>query len=149
MKNREVRGMAHGLVDWSAHHLGLHRGHHDQEPHPSEQEPSVTTKLDTIEDHILEAGEKIKDLAEVHLPAIADFIDALSKNPLVTAFSAAIPGDLGDDAMAVLNGLLPILGALGARQGPLTPVPTPAPEPSSTETAPDTPTSAPSGEAAQ
>ena len=104
------------------------------------------TKIDTIEEHILAAGEKIKDLAEIHLPAIAQFVDQLSKNPLVTAFGAVIPGELGDDAMAVLNGLLPILGALGAK-GTGKAVPTsPVSEPPSSGTAPDSPTSSPSGE---
>ena len=107
------------------------------------------TKFEDIEQHIEQAAVKLKDLAEVHLPAIAGFMATLSKNPLVTAFSAAIPGELGADTMAVLNGLLPILGALGAHQQPVPPAVPPVSESPSTVTAPDVPTSSASGEVAQ
>lgn len=128
--------MAHGLVDWSVHHLGLHRRHHpEQKPPQSEENHSMSgTKIDTIEEHVLAAGEKLKDLIEIHLPAIEEFISTLGRNPLVTAFSSVIPGELGEDAMAMLNGMAPILAALGAKsvqnQTPTeTPAPSPAPDP--------------------
>lgn len=104
-----------------------------------------TTKLETIEEHIIAAGDKLRDLVDVHLPAIEQFMETLSKNPLVTAFSASIPGEIGDDTMAVLNGLLPILGALGAKipTPPAVPVPIPPSRPldgDSSSTPADTPT---------
>lgn len=91
---------------------------------------SDTTVLSDIEGHIESAAAHVKALAEEDLPAITAFLGKLHANPLVTAFSSVIPGELGGDAMAVLNGLLPILGALGARN--IQPaVPTPFPLPSS------------------
>jgi hypothetical protein len=121
--------------------LGWPRRASEDQGHQEEVGVSESTKFDTIEDHLTAAGEKLKDLTEVHLPALARFVAELRKNPLVTAFRASIPGEIADDTMAVLNGLLPILGALGGKAIQPTVPPTPDSGSSSSETAQESPTS--------
>lgn len=85
----------------------------------------MTVKIETIEEHLEAAGSKLRDLVEIHLPAIEDFVGQLSKNPLVTALSAAIPGSLGAEAMAILNQLGPLLKSMGGGEVPAVPAPSP------------------------
>lgn len=123
--------MEAGFLGRDLHRLGgLLRPHHQQACAAQAAQEGGSrmsgTEFDVIEEHIEAAKEKLTDLAEIHLPAIAQFLEKLTANPLVTAFSASIPGELGADTQAVLNGLLPILGALGARVNPPAD-PTPAP----------------------
>jgi hypothetical protein len=103
--------------------------------------------IGTIEDHILQAGEKLKDLTEVHLPAIEEFVSALAKNPLVIGLASVVPGGLSADAMALLNELPRVLSA--SRQAPPDPAPgapSPVPGDAATGTAASTPAA---GEAQQ
>lgn len=83
----------------------------------------MSIKIDTIEEHIGQAGAKLKDLAEIHLPAIEEFIAKLGSNPLVIAFESVLPGGLGEDTMAILNALAPILAAMGKRPAQPDPAP--------------------------
>ncbi len=85
----------------------------------------ATTVLAGIKDHLAQIETKLEDIYTVHLPAVREFAHTLEANPLVTAFAASIPGELSGDAMAILNGLVPLLGALGGHiaRGP---DPTPA-----------------------
>lgn len=98
----------------------------------------MSTTLETIEEHIRAAAGKLADLADVHLPAIEEFISTLAQNPLVTAFSSVVPGGIGADTQAVLNGLAQILGELGTKST--------APAPSPAEPAPAVPGPAAPGE---
>jgi hypothetical protein len=102
------------------------------------------TPLAGIEDHIEQAISKVTDLATIHLPEIAAWLQKVRANPLVTAFRAVIPNDISDDTMAVLNGLAPILVALGAKgiQGTQAAAPAPAAAPASPAVGIDTSTAA-------
>lgn len=99
------------------------------------------TILADIEARIESAGAHLKALAEEDLPKIGAFIGQLKANPLVTSFAAVIPGELGQDAMAILNGLVPLLGALGAREYQKAQTPAPA-APTATLDTPGTATTA-------
>src|SRR5262249_14562691 len=93
-------------------------------------------KAHEVIDHVEQAAGKIRDVMEVHLPAIAAYMGTLQANPIVTAVESSLPGELSADAMVVLNGLFPLLGALGGRFGheppagavPAGPAPAPMPE---------------------
>lgn len=78
------------------------------------------TKIADIKDHVEAALEKANDLYDVHLPAIREFLITLERNPLVTAIESTIEGSLSGDALTVLNGLFPVVGAL-ARDRQLSP----------------------------
>lgn len=87
-------------------------------------------KIEELEGHVVAAAQKLRDLVEVHMPAIARHFGALAANPLVTVWHAMVPGEIGSDAMAILNGLTPLLRELGEghQQPPAGPPPAgPAP----------------------
>jgi len=91
----------------------------------------MSTEIEDVVDHITQAAGKMREAAD-HLAPVADFLQRVRGNPLVTAFGSVTPGKIGPDTQAVLNGLLPILGALGAKNLEQPPDPTPAPAPSIT-----------------
>ena len=90
------------------------------------------TRVEDVAQHIEQATAKLKDLVEIHIPVIETFVADVTRNPLVTAFASTIPGGVGAEAMAVLNGLLPILGALGTKTLAQPAVPTDSPSPGQT-----------------
>lgn len=61
--------------------------------------------------HAEQASGKLKDLVEVHLPAIRGFLDAVQKNPLVTSVQSVVPGELSSDAQALLNAITGLVNA--------------------------------------
>lgn len=86
-----------------------------------------TPKIDEVRDHLLALVEKATDIAEVHGPKILEWVEAVARNPMVTAIASAIPGELSPDAMTVLNGLFPMLAGLGAHYSVTPPADPPVP----------------------
>lgn len=68
--------------------------------------------LAEVRRHVNEAAGKLSDLGNLHLPAIAHWLESVEANPLVTAVESAAGGPLAADAVALLNGITGMIGAV-------------------------------------
>ena len=79
--------------------------------------------LAEIEDHAEQAIAKITDLAEVHLPAIAGYLQQLRTSPLQAVLGSVLPGEITEDGKTVLAALETIWDALRPAAAPDPPSP--------------------------
>jgi hypothetical protein len=79
----------------------------------------MATRIEDLQEHARQAAVKLADVANIHLPALIEFLGDVAKNPLVTSVEASAGREVTGDAQAVLNGLTTLFSAVGKASSPV------------------------------